>query len=151
MSRRAIVRKLRRSTVEVKPSRFGRPSRAEFYPIQTNPETSHGRLIFRANLGEEIYVVPLPLLDKSDIANIDVRDSSPGSILKKVEIILTQSGQSKVQSFISSTSDENPVALVWQNEAYFISPAKKLVGGGPITVADGLKTAQATKLQKALK
>jgi hypothetical protein len=146
----AVFSRRRISTVEVKPNQFGDPSRAEFYAIQTNPQTSNGKHILRANLAEEVYLVPAPLLIKMDIANADVKDSSPGSILKKVEMILSQAGRSKVQSFVALTSADNPVALVWQNEAQYLYPAKKLDDSGPITLADGVDSNRAKALKMAL-
>src|SRR5436305_15090520 len=94
-TRRTIFHRARRTTVDVKPFRFGRPSRAEFYPVQVNPQISNRKLIFRANLAEEVYIIPRPLLAASDIASISVSDSSSAAVLKKVEMVLTKQAKRK--------------------------------------------------------
>jgi glutaminase len=108
-------------------------------------------LIFRANLAEEVYIIPSPLLAASDIASLSVSDSSSAAILKKIEMVLTKTGQEKMRSFISATSAGNPIALVWQNEAHYIYCANKLNGPGAITVVDGINANEAKRLQRALK
>ena len=138
-------------TVEVKPTPFGKPSRAEFYPIQINPETSTGAHIFRANRAEEIYVEPTPLLNRSDVASATVRNSARHRNLKKVEMTLNQAGRAKVKSFVAAHSPRSMIALVLKNEAHFIYSAKVLGDRGPVTIADGLDVDRARRLKLALK
>lgn len=147
--RRLLFGSRRAHTVTVSPERFGNSAKAEFYPIQPNPQSSDGQMIFRVSSPEEIYVVPRPLLTGADLARADAVAGGV-SALNRVEITLTAGGRSKLQAFLSSGTADAQVALVWQNEVHYRFPARMLDSTGAVVVADGLDQGAAARLAAAL-
>lgn len=137
--------------VEVHPEKLGAPAKAEFYPLQTNPESSNGEFVLRAKSAEEVYVLPSSLLLAPDIERVAVADSAHGAGSKRIEMTLTPAGRNKIQTFISSTSTDHPVVLVWENQVHYSYPAYKLDSSGPITIAESTDSDFADRLKSALK
>jgi hypothetical protein len=137
-------------TVDIVVQPFGSPSDAEFYANQTNPQSSDGVFVFKRGSAEEVYLVPSPLLQAPDLANVTVAESAPGSPTRRVEVTLTPAGRAKVQALAATTTPDNPIALVWQSEVFSTSSALSFDQSGPIVVAASLTPGLASQLSDAL-
>lgn len=137
-------------TVEMTSPIFGTPSKAEFYPIQMNPRSSEGTFLLGNNSGEVLYIEPSPIVNASDITDVTILNSSTGSNRKRVDIQLNQTGINKIKSYISSTSSDHRIALVWQNHVYFTYIVKAFDTTQSIVVADSIEADFADELQNAL-
>jgi hypothetical protein len=138
------------TTLEGQNSSFGNPAKAEFYPVQLNPESSAGVFVPKAGTTEVVYVKPSRLLGASDIASVIVAPSSPGSSLSSVSVILTSTAVARIHSFISGNSPDTPVALIWHGQVLYRYPASDLATSGQILIAGQLDPTDASQLVVAL-
>jgi len=131
-------------------SPFGNPVKAEFYAVQTNPESSNGTFVPRPGTAGVVYLQPSRLLGASDIASIFTAPANPGSAVWTVSVLLTSSAVARVNSLIAASSPDAPIALVWQGQVLYQYPASTLVASGPILIADQLSQTDANNLAAAL-
>jgi preprotein translocase subunit SecD len=131
-------------------SSFGNPAKAEFYAVQTNPESSDGTFVPRPGAGGVVFLQPSRLLGASDIASIYTAPSNPGSSVWTVSFLLTSSAVARINALIAASSPDAPIALVWQGQVLYQYAASTLVVSGPILIADQLSQTDANNLGSAL-
>lgn len=129
---------------------FGEPTKAQFYPVQTNPQSSEGQFVQLKDSSELVYAIPTPVFLLSDVQSTDIQPDSTG-LLFNVSMRLTTAGVSKVRALIALRGSDAPVVLVWKNLVYNRLTATDLdPPTANIVVATGLEFSAASDLAAAL-
>jgi hypothetical protein len=128
---------------------FGNPDKAEFYPLQTDPESSDGAFVPINGSAEVDYVVPSVLLGATAVATVNVVSTGIPNMYA-VSISLSSTGSSTLAKFILDNGADASIGLVWNNNVVGTHTASELNTGGEIIVATDLLLSDANALALAL-
>jgi hypothetical protein len=128
---------------------FGNPDKAEFYPVQADPQSGDGAFVLIDGSAEVDYVVPSGLLGATAVATVNVVATSIPNMYA-VSISLSSTGTSALTNFIAENGSSGPIVLVWNNNVIGSYTASELSTGGEIIVATDLLLSDAYALAAAL-
>ena len=128
--------------------------KAQFYPLQLNPQIGFGDFLPFGSTGEMMYVVPQSILTANDITSVDVVAEEDNPNLYRVEVMLSSSALANLSDMIAIGTPEAVVVLVWNAQVAYLYSARSLYdaaqNGTPFIVAGDLDPDVALELRDAL-
>lgn len=129
---------------------FGNSNRGEMYLQELDPAVGGATHVPYWNQSMVAYILNDPLLSSPDFASAQVNSSTVFTGLYQVEVLLSNSGQNKINLLLSTHGSTDPIDMIWRDEIYGETELGLMTTGTFIKVADSLSLVDATTLANAI-